>query len=99
MFFELHEQEVVPQLGLGDRGRIAANVLMDEPELAIVRVAGSIGIVAQSQMLGQPRHGWIRMLIVDRVGKVSRGSSDRFQRLVGPRSGLGGLIVLVVCVR
>src|SRR5262249_19782324 len=71
MFFELNEQEVVTQLSLGDRSRVAADVLVNEPELAIVRMPGSIGVVAQSQMLGEAGHGRIRMLIVDRVGKVS----------------------------
>ena len=56
MFFELYEEEVLSQLSLGERGRVAAEVLVDEPQLAVVRVPGSIGVVAQSQVVGKPRH-------------------------------------------
>jgi hypothetical protein len=48
LFLEFDEQEVVPQLRLGDGLWVAADVLVDEPELAVVGVPGSIGVVAQS---------------------------------------------------
>jgi hypothetical protein len=99
MFFELYEKEVVTQLSLGDGGRVAAEVLMDEPELAVVRVPGSIGVVAQSQVLGEPGHGGVRMLIIDRVDIVSRGGPNGCQGLLRPRIGVGGGIISFVCVR
>ena len=63
----------------------AAGETVNEPELAVVRVAGSVGVVAQSQMLGEPGHGRVRMLIVHRVDKISRGGPDGGQGLLRPR--------------
>ena len=99
MFFELYEQEVVSQLRLGEGGRIAADVLMDESELSVIRVPGTIGVVAQSQMVSKPSHGGVRLLIVYRVGVVSPGGPDRFKRLRVPRRGDGVMIVTIVCVK
>jgi hypothetical protein len=47
-FFELHEKEVVAQLGFSDQSRIAFKMFVNEPELAIIGVAGAIGVVMQS---------------------------------------------------
>ena len=99
MFFEFDEQEVVPQLRLGDSGWVAANVLVDEPQLAVVRVPGSVGVVAQRQMLGEPSHRRVRMVIVHRVGEVSGGGPNRSQGLRRPWAGFGGVLINFICVR
>lgn len=54
--------------------------LVDQPELAVVRVAGSIGVVLESQVFGEPGHRGIEMLIIDRVGPVPRGGPNVGQR-------------------
>ena len=84
MFLELNEEEVVAQLSFGNVGRVAAHVLVDEPQLTVVGVPGAIGVVAQRQVIGKARHGGIRMLIVHRVGKVASRGPDRFERLRCP---------------
>src|SRR5258708_3604686 len=76
MLLELYEEEILAQLGLRECGWIAAEVLVDQPELAVVGVPGSIGVVAQRQVVGKPSHGRVRMLVVDRVGIVSRGGPN-----------------------
>src|ERR1035441_3087478 len=43
MLLKLYEQEVVAQLRLGDGGRIAAQVLVNEPDLSVIGVPGEIG--------------------------------------------------------
>ena len=90
MLLELDEEEVVAQLGLGDGGRIAADVLVDEPELAVVGVPGSIGVVAQRQVVGKPGHGRIGMLVIHGVGVVPRGGPNRGQGLGRPEVRVGG---------
>ncbi len=50
LLLELYEQEVIAQLRLGDGCRIAAQVLVNEPQLAVVGVPRAIGIVAQGQV-------------------------------------------------
>jgi len=44
---ELNQQEVVAQLGLGESGGITSKVLLDQPELTIISVSGSIGVVTE----------------------------------------------------
>ena len=97
MLLELYEEEVVAQLSLGDGGRIAADVLVDEPELAVVGVPGSIGVVAQRQVVGEPGHGRVGMLVIDRVGEVPRGGPNGGQGLGRPQVRVGGVIVGFVC--
>jgi hypothetical protein len=79
MFLELNEEEIVAQLSLSDGGGVAAHVLVDEPQLAVVGVPRAIGVVAQRQMVGEPGHGWVRMLVIDRVGEVSGGGPNGCQ--------------------
>ena len=98
MFFELYEEEVVAQLSLGDRGRVTADVLVNESELAVIRVPGSIGVVAQSQVIGKPGHRGVRMLIVHRADKVSRGGPDGSQGLLRPWIRVGVVIICFVGV-
>ena len=99
MLLELYEQEVVAQLRLGDGGRIAAEVLVNEPELAVVGVPGSIGVVAQRQVVGELGHGRVRMLVIDRVGIVSRGGPNGCQGLGRPQVRVGGVMVGCVWMR
>ena len=99
LLLEFDEQEVVPQLRLGDGLRVAADVLVDEPELAVVGVPGSIGVVAQSQVLGKPGHRGIRMLIIDGIDVVAGGGPNGGQGLVGPGVRIGDGVVVLVCVR
>src|SRR5215467_8204612 len=90
---ELYKEEIVTQLSFGERGGVAAKVLVDKPELAIVGMPGSVGVVAQSQVVGKRGHGGVRMLIVNRVGIVSRGGPNGCQRLVRPQLRVGGVII------
>src|ERR1041385_7605530 len=61
MLLELYEEKVVAKLGFGDRGWIATEVLVDEPELAIVGMPRSIGVVTQGQVISKPSHGRVRV--------------------------------------
>src|SRR5262249_55182192 len=99
MLFELHKEEIVTQLSFGERGGGAAKRVVGKPELAIVGMPGSVGVVAQSQVVGEPAHGSIRMLIIDRVGIVSRGGPNGCQGLVCPELRVGGVIIGFVCIR
>lgn len=56
ILLELHEEEVIPQLRLGDGSRVAGEVLVDQPELPIIRMAGAIGVVAQRQVIREAPH-------------------------------------------
>lgn len=76
MLFALHEQEVIAQLGFGDRCGIAAQLLVDEPHLAVVGVTGAIGIVAQSEQLGEAGHRLVGMGVVDGVDIFPTGGAD-----------------------
>ena len=54
-------QEVVAQLLLGDGGGIAAAVLVDQAELAVIGVPGAGGVEAQGEVLGEAQHRGIRV--------------------------------------
>ena len=92
MLPEFYEEEVVAQLSLGDRGRIAAGVLVDEPELAVVGVPGTIGVIAERQVVSKPGHRRIRMLVIHGVGVVSRCGLNRGQGFGCPQIRVGGVI-------
>ena len=95
MLLELYEQEVVAQLRLGDGGRIAAQVLVNQPDLSVIGVPGAVGVVAQREVIGELGHGRVGMLVIDRVGEVPRGGPDGRQGLGGPSvCGGGGLLVV-----
>jgi hypothetical protein len=49
MLLQFDEKEIFAQLGFGESGWITGKILVNEPDLAIVRVTRSIGVVAQSQ--------------------------------------------------
>src|SRR6266850_3282919 len=99
MLLELYEEKVVAKLSLGDRGWIAAEVLVDKPELAVVGVPRSIGVVTQGQVVGKPSHGRVRMLVVDRVRIVSRDGPNGGQGLGRPRVRVGDVSVGFVSIR
>ena len=99
VFLELDEEEVVPELRLGDRDRVTAEVLVNEPKLAVVGVPGAIGVVAQRQVLGKPGHGRIRMLIIDGIGVVSGGGPNRGQGSGRPGLRVVDAIIGFACVR
>ena len=87
MLLEFNEEEIVAQLGLGEGVRIAMAMLVNEPDLAIVGVPGAIGVVMQSQELGEPGHGGIGMWVIDGIGVVP-GRGPNARRQCGLRSGL-----------
>jgi len=74
--FKFDEQEVVAQLGLGELGWVAAEVLVQQAQLTVIGVAGAIGVVAQGQSLGELSHGIEGMLVFYRVDILSSGGSD-----------------------
>lgn len=76
MLLELNEEEIIAELGFGETGGIAAKMFVDQPDLAVVRVAGSIGIVAEGQHLGEVGHGLERMLVIHWVLVVPGSGSD-----------------------
>src|SRR3974390_1718200 len=49
VLLQFDEKEIFAQLGFGDCGCITTEMLMNEPDLPIVRVPRSIGVVTQSQ--------------------------------------------------
>ena len=49
VFLQFDEQEIFAQLGFGDRGGITTEMLVNEPQLAVVGVPRSIGVITQSQ--------------------------------------------------
>ena len=97
MLLELYEQEVVAQLRLGDGGRIAAQVLVNEPDLSVIGVPGAVGVVAQREVIGELGHGRVGMLVIHRVGEVPRGGPDGRQGLGGPSVCGGGGLLVAVC--
>lgn len=56
MLAQLDHEEVVAQLGLGERKRIGAEMLVNQPQLAVIRVSGAIGVVTQGQQLSEASH-------------------------------------------
>jgi len=60
-------KEIVAQLGFGECGRVAGKMRVDQPHLAVIGVAGAIGVVAQGQQLGEAGHRLIGMLVIDRI--------------------------------
>ena len=97
VLLELYKQEVVAQLGLGDGGRIATQVLVNQPDLSVIGVPGAIGVVAQGEMIGELGHGRVGMLVIDRVGEVPGGGPDGRQGLGGPSVCGGRGLLVVVC--
>ena len=76
LLLEFDEEEVVAQLGLGEGGGITGEMLVQEPELAIIGMAGPIGVIMQSQQISEPGHGLIRVVIIDGISVVpGRGSN------------------------
>jgi hypothetical protein len=92
MLLELYEQEVIAELLLGDGGRIASEVLVNETDLAVIGMPGSIGIVAQGQMVGQARHRLIGVIVVHRVGEIPGSGADLGQRLGSPHRRIGVVV-------
>ena len=76
LLFQLDEQEVVADLGLGELGRIDGEVFVHQAQLPVVGVAGAIGVVAQGQGLGVARHRLVGMLVIDGVDEIPRRGSD-----------------------
>ena len=89
VFFEFDEKEVVAQLGFGEGSRITSEVLVDEPELTIVSMAGAIGVVMQSQQVSKLGHGRVGMLIINGIGVVSGRGPNAWRK-----GGLGSPLAL-----
>jgi hypothetical protein len=64
---ELDHEEVVAQLSFGERDRIGAEMLVDQPQLAVIGVPGAIGIVTQRQQLGEAGHRFVGVLVIDGI--------------------------------
>ena len=76
MLFELHEEEILTELGFGESGRIGGEVRVEEPDLTVIGVASAIGVVAQREEIGELSHGRVGMLVIDRINKVARRGTE-----------------------
>jgi hypothetical protein len=74
------EEEVIPELVLGEQGRIPVEVFVDQPQLAVVGVTGPVGVVPQRQRTGEPGHGIVGMPILDGIDEIPWGRTDRRDR-------------------
>src|SRR5205823_1054368 len=83
MLLELDVQEVVAELGFGNCGWITAEILVNQSYLPVVGVPGAIGIVTESEQVGQLGHRLVRMLVIDGIGIVSSRGPNAGE--VGPR--------------
>ena len=83
MLLQFNEQEIFAQLDFGDDGWVAIEMLVNEPQLPVVRVPCSIGVVTQSQQIGKLGHARVGVFVIDGVGIVSSGGPD-----AGRRDGL-----------
>ena len=76
VLLQFNEEEIFAQLGFGDGGGITIEMLVNEPQLAVVRVARSIGVVTQGQQISKLSHGRVGMFVIDGIGIVaSRGAN------------------------
>jgi len=73
---ELNKEEVVAQLGLAQGRGVTAEVLVDQAQLTVIGMTGPIGVVAQSQKLGEAGHRLVGMLIVDGVDILPSGRAN-----------------------
>ena len=104
VLLQFDEKEIFAQLGFGDRGWITIEMLVNEPQLAIVRVTRSIGVVTQSQQIGKLGHCRVGMFIIDGIGIVARsgpnaGRRDGLRSALAPlraRGNLGAAVRLTV---
>ena len=64
------------ELGFGEMFGIGLKIFVDQAQVAVVGVAGAIGIVAQGQQVGEADHRIARMLIVDRIDILAAGGAD-----------------------
>ena len=64
-------EDVAAELVLGERCRISVEILLGEPQITVIAMAGARHGIAQRQMLRETLHGRIRMRrIVDRIDVV-----------------------------
>lgn len=61
---------------MGEERRVRTEVFLDEPQLTVIGVTGSIGVVAQGQGLGETVHGLVGMPVINGVDIVPGGGSD-----------------------
>ena len=99
MLLEFDEEEVVAQLGLGEGGGVTAEMLVDEPELAIVGVASAIGVVMQGQEIGEAVHRLIGVVIIDGIGVIAGGGSNGCEGLRPALAFFGSSVDAVSAVR
>ena len=59
-------------------------MLVKEPQLAVVRVPRSIGVVTQGQQISKLGHRGVGMLVIDGIGIVPSSGAN-----AGRRDGLG----------
>jgi hypothetical protein len=80
---------IVRRLGFGVGG-IELEGLMQKPEVTVVGMPGSIGVVTESQKVGELGHRRVGMLIIDRIHILSARGPDGC-KVRGLGSRLGGL--------
>ena len=85
VLLQLDEQKVVAQLRFGEGGRIALELFVDQANLPVISMAGTIGIVMEREELRKARHGLVRMGVIHGIGVLaSRGAN-------GSRGSGGGV--------
>lgn len=77
----LHVEDVVAKLALGEPGRIAAEVLVDQSHVTVVGMAGAIAVVAKVEELRELGHRLVGMVVVERIGVGSSWTGARHDEL------------------
>jgi hypothetical protein len=67
LLLELHVEEVLAQLLLAQVHRIGLEMLVEQPHLPVIGVAGAGAVVAQREKLRETLHRGIRMIVGHRV--------------------------------
>lgn len=70
-FAEFDEEEIVPDLHFVQRRGIGITKFLNLPDLKVVGMPGAVGIIVKREQIGDPRHGWKRMFVIDRIGIIA----------------------------
>ena len=68
VLFEFEKKQILADLVFGEQLRIAAKMLLQDAQLAVVGVAGAVAIMTQRQQLGVAGHGVVGMVVREWIG-------------------------------